>query len=55
MEEAEWIMINEDGKNKCICSNCKEEPLLIGEDFPVFKLSNFCPYCGKKMMIREAV
>lgn len=53
-DTAEWVIVNENGMNKYICSNCKEEPLLIGEEFPLIKLSNFCPYCGKKM-IREAV
>ena len=51
---AKWIVVNENGVNKIKCSNCKEEPLLIGEEFPLIKLSNYCPNCGKKM-IREAV
>jgi DNA-directed RNA polymerase subunit RPC12/RpoP len=48
-----WIIINRDGVNKYVCSECNNEPLLIGESYPVFKLSDYCPYCGAKMEVKE--
>lgn len=44
-----WIIVNRDGVNKYVCSECDNEPLLIGESYPIFKLSDYCPYCGAKM------
>ena len=48
-----WILVNRNGVNKYVCSECDNEPLLIGESYPVFKLSDYCPYCGIKMEVEE--
>jgi hypothetical protein len=46
-----WILIHRNGVNKYVCSECDNEPLLIGENYPIFKLSHYCPYCGTKMKV----
>ena len=48
-----WILIHRNGVNMYICSECNNEPLLIGESYPIFKLSDYCPYCGAKMEVEE--
>lgn len=48
-----WIITHKNRKNMYACSECNNEPLLIGEDYPVFKLSDYCPYCGIKMEVKK--
>lgn len=48
-----WILTNRNGVNKYVCSECDNEPLLIGESYSIFKLSDYCPYCGVKMEVKE--
>ena len=43
-----WILIHKN-VNMYVCSECNNEPLLIGESYPIFKLSDYCPHCGAKM------
>ena len=45
-----WILTNKNGVSKYVCSECNNEPLLIGESYPIYKLSDYCPYCGAKMV-----
>jgi hydrogenase maturation factor len=47
-----WILIHKN-VNMYICSECNNEPLLIGEIYPIFKLSDYCPNCGAKMEVEE--
>lgn len=48
-----WTITNRNGVNMYVCSECNNEPLLIGSSYPIFKLSDYCPYCGTKMEVKE--
>lgn len=48
----QWIITHRNGVNTYVCSECNNEPLLIGESYPIFKLSDYCPYCGTKMEVK---
>lgn len=49
-----WIEKNIDGLNQYACSKCGKEPLLTNEYYPIFKLSEYCPFCGAKMEVKDA-